>query len=575
MVTSASPQRVDVESLLIEVADVLNTTLDLDTLLQRVAEVVKRVIDYEIFSILLLNERSQELRFRFQIGHSPEVAERIRVKVGEGVTGRAVKERRAILVDDVSKDAHYIEAVPRVRSELAVPLINKNRVIGVIDIEAHEPGYFKEEHSRLLSLIASRIAVSIENARLYTRIVKQANTLALLNEISRDLTSILNLDQLLQRIGDLLRKVIDYQMFSILLLDDSKQILVHRFAVRFKENIQIKHDIPIGRGLVGAAALEKKPVLVPDVSKDPRYIKANPEARSELCVPLIYKSEVIGVLDLEHTRRGYFNEEHVRTVSTLAAQVAIAIENARLYERIAREEQRMERDLAMAREVQHHLLPPFCPSLPGAELAARFNPAHAIGGDMYDFLDYTLPRACIAVGDVSGKGAPAALYAALVSGILRSLARDEPSPSELLNAVNQSLNHRQYLVLTCALWDDDKKTMRVANSGLPRPIYCHQGHAHMLEAAGLPLGMFEDVAYDEIAIHASSGDVFVFFSDGIVDASNAKDEQFGRTRVEHVISKHSSGGAQEIVDAIFQASDDFSAGVPVFDDQTVVVLKVK
>src|SRR5579871_6336570 len=116
-----SPQfmeRVDVEALLIEVADVLNTTLDLDTLLQRVAEVVKRVIDYEIFSILLLNERAQELRFRFQIGHSPEVAERIRVKVGEGVTGRAVKERRAILIDDVSKETEYIEAVPRVHSEL-------------------------------------------------------------------------------------------------------------------------------------------------------------------------------------------------------------------------------------------------------------------------------------------------------------------------------------------------------------------------------------------------------------------------------------------------------------------------
>ncbi|HEV8183755.1 MAG TPA: GAF domain-containing protein, partial [Candidatus Angelobacter sp.] len=237
MATTTPPQRVDVEALLIEVADVLNTTLDLDTLLQRVAEVVKRVIDYEIFSILLLNERAQELRFRFQIGHLPEVAERIRVKVGEGVTGRAVLERRAILVDDVSKETAYIEAVPRVRSELAVPLINKNRVIGVMDLEARERAYFKDEHARLLTLIASRIAVSIENARLYTRIVRQAGTLALLNEISRDLTSILNVDQLLKRIGDLLLKVIDYHMFSILLLDSSKQKLVHRFSVRFKENV--------------------------------------------------------------------------------------------------------------------------------------------------------------------------------------------------------------------------------------------------------------------------------------------------------------------------------------------------
>ncbi len=258
MSTSTPPQRVDVEALLIEVADVLNTTLDLDTLLQRVAEVVKRVIDYEIFSILLLNERAQELRFRFQIGHVPEFAERIRVKVGEGVTGRAVKERQAILVDDVAKDTHYIEAVARVRSELAVPLINKNKVIGVMDLEAREPGYFKDEHARVLSLIASRIAVSIENARLYTRIVKQAGTLALLNEISRDLTSILNLDQLLKRIGDLLLKVIDYQMFSILLLDPTKQKLVHRFSVRFKENIQIKHDVPVEQGLVGAAVQDQK-----------------------------------------------------------------------------------------------------------------------------------------------------------------------------------------------------------------------------------------------------------------------------------------------------------------------------
>src|SRR5215831_2328531 len=579
MVTSASASRVDVEALLVEVADVLNTTLDLNTLLQRVAEVVKLVIDYEIFSILLLNERTQELRFRFQIGHLPEVADRIRVKVGQGVTGRSVKERRSILVEDVCKESDYIEALPRVRSELAVPLITKNKAIGVLDLEAREPSYFKEEHARLLGLIASRIAVSIENARLYTRVSRQANTLELLTEISRELTSILNVDQLLQRVADLVLKLIDYQMFSILLLDESKQKLVHRFSVRFKENIHLKGDIPLGRGLVGAAALEKRAILVPDVKKDPRYINVNAETRSELCIPLIYKDDVIGVLDLEHTRRGYFQEDHVRAMTTLAAQIAIAIENATLYERLKREEQRLERDLAMAREVQHHLLPPSCPNLPNAEVAARYNPAHAIGGDMYDFLDYKLPRACITVGDVSGKGAPAALYAALVSGIIRSLAHGELPPAQLLGAVNRALNQRRldanYVVLCCALWDDEKKIMRVANSGLPRPIYCSQGHAHMIEAAGLPLGMFPDAAYDEITIHAAAGDVFVFLSDGIIDASNRRDEQFGRSRAEQAIDKHYKNSAQEIVDALFDASDRFSAGTEVFDDQTVVVLKVK
>ena len=295
MTTSATQLApVHVDSLLLEVADVVNTTLDLNTILRRVAELVRRVIAYEHFAILLLNERTQELRIRFSIGHPPEAVERCRIKVGEGVTGMAAQRREPVLVNDVLKSPEYIEALPQVRSELAVPLIIKNRVIGVIDIEAPQPGYFTEDHERLLSLIASRIAIGIENARLYTRTSRQAKTLLVLNEISRDLTSILNLDQLLQRIGEAVTRLIDYQMFSVLLVDATGSKLEHRFSLRFNETVQIKQNIPIGRGLVGYSALHKEPVLVPDVSKDPRYINSNPETRSELCVPLIYKDRVIG-----------------------------------------------------------------------------------------------------------------------------------------------------------------------------------------------------------------------------------------------------------------------------------------
>src|SRR5580693_5969771 len=306
---SKEEKHLQIEPLLLEVADVLATSLDLDTTLRRIAEVVRKVIDYEIFAILLLNEKTQELKIRFQVGHPPEFAERTRLKVGEGVTGRAAQERKAVLVDDVTADPKYIAGVPNVRAELAVPLLTKNRVIGVIDLEAREPGYFTEEHSRLLTLIGSRMAVGIENAQLYTRTTRQARTLLLLNEISRELTSILNLDELLKRIAELLNRIIDYQMFSILLVDDTGQKLVHRFSLRFQESIHLKHDIPIGRGIVGAAVSERAAVLVPDVSKDPRYVMANPETKSELAVPLIYKDKVIGVLDLEHTRRGFFTED--------------------------------------------------------------------------------------------------------------------------------------------------------------------------------------------------------------------------------------------------------------------------
>ncbi len=335
-----------VEPLLLEVADVVNTTLDLDTTLRRVAELVRKVIEYEIFAILLLNEKTQELRFRFQVGYPPEVAERLRIKVGEGVTGIAAQRREALLIGDVTDNPQYISAVPNVRSELAVPLIVKNRLIGVMDLEALQANYFTEEHKELLTLIASRMAVGIENAQLHTRTTRQARTLVLLNEIARELTSILNLDALFNRIAELLSRLIDYQMFSILLLDPSGEKLQHRFSLRFRESIHLKHEVPLGQGLVGYAAQQKQAVLVPDVNKDPRYIKLNPETRSELAVPLIYKDNVIGVLDLEHTRRGFFTEDHKRAITTLAAQIAIAIENARLYEEIARQEKRLERDLA-------------------------------------------------------------------------------------------------------------------------------------------------------------------------------------------------------------------------------------
>ncbi len=570
-----------VEPLLLEVADVVNTTLDLDTLLRRVGELVRRVIDYEIFAILLLNERTQELRIRFSIGHPPEVVEHTRLKVGEGVTGLAVQRREAVLVNDTHSSSDYIESIPSVRSELAIPLVVKNRVIGVIDIEARQPGYFTEEHRRLLTLIASRIAIGIENARLYTRTSRQARTLTVLNEISRELTSILNLDQLLKRIGELLTRLIDYQMFSILLLDESGSKLVHRFSLRFKENIHLKHDIPVGLGLVGYAAQHREPVLSADVKHDRRYINLNPETRSELCVPLIYKDKVIGVLDLEHTRPRFFTEDHVRTMTTLAAQVAIAIENARLYERIAQQERRLEKDLSLARELQMALLPPCCPVLGHAELAAKFVPARAIGGDLYDFLSYGErdPRVAVAIGDVSGKGASAALYAALASGFLRSHAVEKPGAAQMLAAINQSLSARpiaaQFVSMIYAVWDDRTQVLRAANSGLPRPIYCHHGRVERIEATGLPMGLFPVAEYDEVTFHGHPGDVFVLFSDGIVDAQNRAGELFGRPRVEQVVARHYNGSADGLVTAIFREVGRHSAGMTPFDDQTVVAIKVR
>ena len=563
---------------LVQLSDALNTTLDLDTLLKRTSELVREIITYRIFAILLLNDRTHELRMRFQIGHTPEV-QRMRFPMGKGVVGQVALTRQPILLNDVSTSKDYLSANPDVRSELAVPLIAKNRLIGVLDLESEEVGYFRPEHLHLLTLTASRIAQAIVNARLYARASRQTQTLTVLNEISAELTSILDLDALLHRIGHLLRRLIDYQMFSIMLLDDKGETLITRYAWRFGYAHAPLRRIPITSGLVGAAVREWRPINVPDVNKDPRYLPMNPETQSELIVPLFHKGRIIGVLDLEHTRPSFFKDEHVRTLTTMAAQVAIAIENARLYQRVKRQEEQLERDIAMAREVQLRLLPSAAPTHENAEIAVQFLPARAIGGDLYDFVDYGDGQTAIVLGDVSGKAAPAALFAALVSGLMRSAAAQQPGPAEMLSQMNDALQERklesQYVVMLFALWDDEKRTLKVANSGAVQPIFCRAGESLTVRTEGLPLGLFPNVTYDEMTVTTQPGDVVVFVSDGILDAENDAGDMYGQERLSGLLCRLRDEPSAQIAQTILADVSAFQAGRDRFDDETIIVLRVR
>jgi len=563
---------------LARMADALNTTLDLQTLLVRISEMVRTIIPYRIFAILLLNDRTHELRMRFQIGHSPE-SQRLRLPLGKGVAGQVALTRQPMLLNDVSKSPHYIAGNPDVRSELCVPLIAKNKLIGVMDIESEKADYFRPEHLRLLTLTASRIAQSIENARLYARVTRQAQALTVLNEIATELASILDLDALFERIGQLLRRLIDYQMFTIMLLDSKGETLITRYAWRFGYAQVPSRRIPITGGLVGAAVREWRTINVPDVRKDPRYLAMNPETRSELIVPLFYKGRIIGVLDLEHTRAGFFNEEHERMLTTLAAQIAIAIENARLYQAVSRQERQLELDIAMAREVQLRLLPTSPPELKNAEIAVRFLPARTIGGDLYDFVDYGPGRTAIVLGDVSGKAAPAALFAALASGIMRSAALQRPEPAQMLAILNDAVGERrlesQYVTMLFSIWNDESRTLQVANSGAVQPVFCRGGQSNTVLTEGFPLGLFPNVAYDEFTEHVESGDAIVFVSDGILDAQNAREEMYGAERLGQVLCGHSGKPATEIADAILADVARFQGGQERFDDETIIVLRVR
>ncbi len=533
----------------------INAVLDPDALLSAIAKQLHRIVDYRILDIFLPGSDGDLVPAHVE-GYDPALAARFRIKPGEGIVGTAALLRVPIFVPDVSKDPRYISLFPGVVAELAIPLINKDRLVGVLNIEGPDASAFSPDARTALQVLASHLAVAIENATLYRETRWYAGLLATLYEIGKETASILDLDELLQRVVEIVKRVIDYEMFAILLVDEDRQELVLRKWVNFGAAKE-KQRLPISEGLTGAAVRSKEPILVADVRQDARYVSLIPEARSELVVPLVHKDRVVGVFDLESPVVNRFTEEHVKVLTPLASQVAIAIENAGLYAALRKNDRRLQRELKIARDIQHALFPEESPAGPGWEASAHFRPARELGGDLYDFYDMGGGLLGVATGDVAGKGVPAALYAAFASGTVRSRAFE------------------RRCTLGYAVFDFKDKTVRVSNSGLPYPLHFRaaSGRCVTLDVGGLPLGAFDGPTYDEAALDLAPGDVFVFHTDGLTDARN-RAEEYGAARLVAQVEKHAALSAPGLGEKILEDLEAFLGGEVPADDVTLIVVKV-
>jgi sigma-B regulation protein RsbU (phosphoserine phosphatase) len=562
----------------------VTSVLNLDDLLHKIPELISRLTKFQAFAVYLLDPKRDELRIAYSVGYPDDVVWTLRTKVGHGLVGLAVHEGQPILVNDVTTDPRYVEAVPGSKAELVVPLRRKGRVIGALNLLSDTAGQFTETDQEILRQFAAHVAVAIENARLFEQEREYTSTLETLSDIAREFGAILNVDELLTHIANLTRRIIDYRTFGILLINDETLELEMKVAVRYGDKVTVPR-VKVGDGLVGYAALHKQSVLVPDVSLDPRYIKVVDDARSELVIPLMLKDRCIGVFDLESPELDAFSKNHVEILTLLGSQAAVAIENARLYETIRANEVRLEKEVRFAQRVQAALLPTELPKrLKGVDVAARFEPAHELGGDLYDFLAPEPNSLVVAVGDVSGKGVPAALYSAFAGELVRSrtfrrrYAPERFSPAGVLASVNTILHERQleeyYCTLCYASFDFKRRTVIVANSGLPYPIRWSGGKVSQIELPGVPLGAFAGSTYDEFTCDLARGDVFVFCSDGVFEANDALGREFGTERLCAVVEALGQKPARELVDGIFAAVQEFRGETPPNDDMTAVVLRI-
>jgi sigma-B regulation protein RsbU (phosphoserine phosphatase) len=418
---------------------------------------------------------------------------------------------------------------------------------------------------------------------LLTAFPEQAKTLTLLYEVSRELTSILDREELLRRVAQRVKRLVDYHIFTVMLWNEESQHLESVFTLRFEDPHPARLRMALNEGITGTAAAERRTVRVNDVVNDPRHVicELGLNTGSELVIPLLLQDRLIGVLDLESTEKNAFTEEHERMLATLSAFIAVALENARLYEEARENELRLQDDLNTAREIQRQLLPHGARGIPGLDLAAAYVPARELGGDFYDFLPYGQGKLAMALGDVSGKGTAAALYGSLAIGTLRELVVGSTSnPASMLQMLNRRMHgarlDARFIAMLFAVYDAAAHRLTLANAGGPYPLLVRSGSAQEIRVEGVPLGLFPDSEYEETAIDLEKGDVVLFASDGILESENSREEEFGSARLRALLANAAQNiSADELSEKIIAATDDHSGpGSSPHDDRTLLVLRV-
>lgn len=539
----------------------IDSVLEPEALFPAIAKQLQSLVKYEVLLLYVAHEDG----FRVAFGEGEPLA------LSDSSTGGAQ------LIETTQTRETRVRAHDHIHV-LTQPLLYGDKLVGVLGLEANQSRTFGKRGVSLVKMIAGNLATAIENANLYREAHWYSGLLAMLHEAGKEMGSILNLDALCDHIAEVVHRVVDYEMFAIFLVDEKSNELVLKIA-RQMASITPKRRVALNTGLTGAAASSKEPVIVGDVREDPRYIQVEPDVRSELVIPLVNKGRVVGVFDLESRELNRFTHEHIKVLTPLASQVAVAIENASLYEQISKREARYRTELAIARRTQEGLFPELPPPGDRWEASAHFIPARELAGDLFDFYQVDEKQLGVCVGDVAGKGIPAALLGAFTSGTIRGRAFQGVAPSQVLFRANRTLIRRAggglYCALTYAHFDFEKQEVRIASSGLPYAIHykASEKKAAPIVLPGIPLGLFDDVEYDEVAIPLEAGDTFVFHSDGVSEAWNGT-EEFGTGRLTALIDKGGHLSPADLGNEIEETLRDWAKEQLANDDVTFVILRV-
>lgn len=566
-----------------EASRAIHALLTLEELVPVLNRVVSETLDCECASLLVVDEEAVALRPYLAVGQSGERVRSILWEPGRGVAGRVLSSNRPEIIHraEDDPDADFTEEARlgvQVRNLAVVPLERNNVTVGVVEAVNKRNGSFTEADLELLRLLSFDIASAVDNARTYESEMHERSENDILQRVSSRLTRSLELKDVLQDILDALAELVPYDAAALYILSGDgaetlRQVVTRGYDPHRESAVRIK----AGTGVVGWVTQHGRGVIVPDVSKDPRYVNARDSTRSEATAPLIAGSRVIGAFNLESERPNAFGERHLRLLEAFANHAAIALQRAQLYEELE-SKQRIERELSIARTIQHSFQPRTSPVLEGFELAGVNEASEEVSGDYYDFIPITEGHLGLALADVSGKGIPAALIMASFRACLIAEIRNNYAIRTVMAKVNrllvESVQPGRFVTAFYGVLDVERRRLTYANAGHNPPVLLRAtGKVEELRATGLILGSFSDTQFKERTIEFHPGDVLLLYTDGLTEAQSPEGEEFGVARVEGLLRSLHDRPAQAICSGLLAAVREFGGRRRMMDDVTLIAVK--
>ncbi len=427
--------------------------------------------------------------------------------------------------------------------------------------------------------ILNKTADVLENDQLHSEVKRKSLQNHLLLEIGKKISASLNLNEVLETIIDSVNQLVVYDAAGIFLIDDKKNELRQMVTRGYDKELLDKLSLKLDRGIYSWVIKEKKPSNITDVSASKNYFAVKPSTQSQLTVPLINGEDVLGIMALESDNLNHFTPADLELLMTFASQAVIAIENAQLFE-ASMQKKRLESELIVASNVQKVLLPERPPDSAGLQISTLNIPSQIVGGDFFDIFHLRDSKLIVAIGDVSGKGAPASILMAMLYAGFRSLLKEIYPVVEVVarlnNLITETTAEGYFATFFFSIIDKSNLKMTYTNAGHNPPILIRKdGTVQRLEIGGIVLGFLSDQEYRQDSVDLQSGDYLVFFTDGVTEVKNSEGEEYGDERLIEFVKKHDDYKPKKIRSLLMEDIKRFSAKKELSDDVTLILIYVE